>query len=183
MDPASLPAELKRVADFHGHLCPGLVIGFRAAQAAAQALNLTRSEDEELVVVAENDSCSVDAFQVLLGTTFGKGNLKWLDHGKQVFTVTDRRQGRAVRVAFVGDALRVKRPDGSTDRDQFMNALLDAPAEAILKISQAPATPPEPARIEPSLTCARCGEGVQKSKSVAADGRVLCRPCAREEGL
>ncbi len=183
MATAPLPADLQRAIDFHGHLCPGLAIGYRAALAAARALGLSRSADEELVAVVENDSCSVDAFQVLLSTTFGKGNLKWLDHGKQVFTVTDRRQNRAVRVAFVGDHLRAKRADGSTDRDNFLAALLQSSESAILKVEEVPPAPPDLARIEPSLTCARCGEGVQESRSVKAGGRVFCRPCAREQGL
>ncbi len=180
MDPANLPPDLQAAVRFHGHLCPGLLIGFRAAKAAAQALGLTRSQDEELVAVVENDSCSVDAFQALLGTTFGKGNLKWLDYGKQVFTLTDRRQNRAVRVAFTGDALRPRRADGSVDREAFSRLLLDAPDQDILKIEEVPPAPPDLARIEPSLTCARCGEAVQESKAVRVAGQTLCRPCARE---
>jgi len=180
MDLANLPPDLQGVARFHGHLCPGLMIGYRAAQAATRALGLVRSQDEELVAVVENDSCSVDAFQALLGTTFGKGNLKWLDHGKQVFTLSDRGQKRAVRVAFTGDGLRPRRPDGSVDREAFMDILLSAPEEAILKVEEVPPAPPELARIEPSLTCARCGEAVQESKAVRVGGQTLCRPCARE---
>src|SRR5680860_1850928 len=74
-DRLGLPADLQRAVDFHGHVCPGLVIGYRAAKAAAHALQVETSGDEELILIAENDSCSVDAFQVLLSTTFGKGNL------------------------------------------------------------------------------------------------------------
>ncbi|MGD8560946.1 MAG: FmdE family protein [Desulfarculaceae bacterium] len=183
MDYALLPDSLRQAAEFHGHLCPGLMIGWRAALAAAQALELSPSPDEEVVAVVENDSCSVDAFQWLLSTTFGKGNLKWLDHGKQAFTVIDRKQNRAVRVYFRGDHLKDKRPDGSTDREAYMKALLSAPDEEILEVHQVEPLPPDPARIEPSLPCARCGEATQKSKTVSDGDRVLCRPCARELGL
>jgi formylmethanofuran dehydrogenase subunit E len=120
MDQVNLPEDLKHAIDFHGHLCPGLMIGWRAARAISQALDLKPSQDEELVAVVENDSCSVDAFQALLSTTFGKGNLKWLDHGKQVFTVIDRKAGRAVRASFIGDRKKHQKPDGSTDRESFM---------------------------------------------------------------
>ncbi|MFH1035413.1 MAG: FmdE family protein [Pseudomonadota bacterium] len=180
MELANLPPDLQEAVRFHGHLCPGLLIGYRAARAAAQALGLTRSQDEELVAVVENDSCSVDAFQALLGTTFGKGNLKWLDHGKQVFTLTDRRQNRAVRVAFSGDALKTRLPDGSVDRQAFIRLLLESPEADILKVHLVDPAPPDLARIEPSLTCARCGEAVQESKAVLVAGSKLCRPCASE---
>ncbi len=182
MDPRPMPPELAEAVKFHGHLCPGLLIGYRAALAARQALGLARSQDEELTAVVENDSCSVDAIQVLLGATFGKGNLKWLDHGKQVFTITDRGQNRAVRVAFVGDALRPRRPDGSVDREAFIKTLLEEPDQRLLKVEEVAPTPPDLARIEPSVACGRCGEMVQESKTVLRNGRAYCRACAREMG-
>lgn len=182
MDLATLPSDLQEAVRFHGHICPGLLIGYRAAKAAAQALGLEHSQNEELVAVVENGSCSVDAFQALLSTTFGKGNLKWLDHGKQVFTLTDRRRNRAVRVAFTGDCLRPRQPDGSVDREAFSRILLEAPDSQLLKVEEVPPAPPEMAHIEPSLTCARCGEAVQESKSLSMAGQTLCRPCAREVG-
>ncbi len=183
MDMHELPPDLQEAVAFHGHLCPGLVIGWRAARAAARFLGIESSADEELVALVENDSCSVDAFQVLLSTTFGKGNLRWLDHGKQVFTVIDRGRGRAVRVAFKGDHLKTVGSDGSVDRRAFMQALLRAPEQEILKLEEVEPLAPEKARIEPTLTCALCGEGVQESRSLKHRDRVLCRPCARREGL
>ncbi|HPX56864.1 MAG TPA: FmdE family protein, partial [Syntrophales bacterium] len=88
---------LKTCVDFHGHLCPGLVYGYRVAMEAMARLGLARAEDEETVLISENDSCAVDAFQVLLGTTLGKGNLILRDYGKNAYTVFDRNTGRALR--------------------------------------------------------------------------------------
>jgi formylmethanofuran dehydrogenase subunit E len=180
MDQAKLPADLQRAIEFHGHLCPGLMIGWRAARAASRRLGLGRAEDEELVAEVENDSCSVDALQSMLSTTFGKGNLLFYDHGKQVFTVTDRNRGRAVRVAFVAEDAKPRLADGSTDREAFMQTLLEAPEERLFKVEEVEARPPGEAVIEPSLRCARCGEPTQRSKTVEVGGQKLCRPCARE---
>ena len=64
MDPDDLSnALLDDVAAFHGHLCPGLLIGYRAALVALNFLGVERAVDEDLVLITENDSCSVDAFQ------------------------------------------------------------------------------------------------------------------------
>ena len=180
MDQANLPDDLKRALDYHGHLCPGLLIGWRAVRAASQALDLKPSRDEELVAIVENDSCSVDAFQALLSTTFGKGNLKWLDHGKQVFTVIDRQAGQGVRVSFIGEHKKKQKPDGSTDRQAFMADLLNAPQEELFEVRRVTPQPPREARIEPSLPCQRCGELTQKSKMKQVAGQSLCRPCAAE---
>lgn len=58
-----LPEALEAAVRFHGHLCPGLLIGYRAALLALDALGVGPSVDEDLILIAENDSCSVDAFR------------------------------------------------------------------------------------------------------------------------
>ena len=63
----------EKCVEFHGHSCGGLAIGYRAALYAKELLGTGRSEDEEIVCVAENDACGVDAIQVLLGCSAGKG--------------------------------------------------------------------------------------------------------------
>ena len=180
MDQGKLPGDLRDAVKFHGHLCPGLMIGWRAARAASEWLGVKSSGDEELVTIAENNSCSVDAFQYMLSTTFGKGNLVFKDHGKQVFTVISRDQNRAVRVSFVGDKLKKTGPDGATDREAFMESLLAAPDEDVVSLNEVEPAPPSHARIEPGIACARCGEPTQKSKLVIIGGKNYCRPCAGE---
>ncbi|MCF8031847.1 MAG: hypothetical protein K9K66_00350 [Desulfarculaceae bacterium] len=182
MDLGTLPEDLKPLVKFHGHLCPGLLIGYRAAKAAADSLGLGPAEDEELVAVAENNSCSVDAFQQMLSTTFGKGNLIWRDYGKQAFTVIDRDKGKAVRVRFIGDGLKQKRPDGSVDREAFVQDLINRPQDEVVSVEEVAVEPPSEAVIEQSIACARCGEPTQSSRTVELAGQVYCRPCAAEVG-
>ena len=43
----------KKCVQFHGHQCPGLAIGYRAARLAMELLGVGRSKDEELVAVKE----------------------------------------------------------------------------------------------------------------------------------
>ena len=83
--------DLRDVIQFHGHLCPGLALGYRVAKAALRELKTDRPHDEELVAVVENDSCAVDAIQFVTGCTFGKGNLVFRDHGKHVYTFFNRK--------------------------------------------------------------------------------------------
>ena len=59
----------KGCVEFHGHECGGLAVGFRAALYAKELLGEERSEDEELVCIAETDACGVDAILVILGCT------------------------------------------------------------------------------------------------------------------
>src|SRR3990172_4604312 len=91
--------SLSDVADFHGHVCPGLALGFRVSKLALNELG-GRSKDEELVAMVENDSCAVDAVQVMTGCTFGKGNLIFRDYGKQVYTFIKRPSGKSIRISI-----------------------------------------------------------------------------------
>ena len=90
---------MKKAVDFHGHSCPGVAIGVIAAKYILEHGN-DFSIDEEIVAVVENDNCSVDAIQALLGTTFGKGNFKFLDHGKNNYTFYNRSKEIAVKLSL-----------------------------------------------------------------------------------
>jgi len=70
-------------------------------------MDLTRAVDEEIVAVCENDSCAVDALQVLLGTAAGKGNLIIKDFGKNAYTVLSRSRRQAYR--FPGKHITITR--------------------------------------------------------------------------
>ena len=88
----------EKAAAFHGHVCPGLTIGYRAALYAIDLLELTFSKDEQVVCITENDACGVDAIQAILGCSVGKGNLLFHMRGKQAFSFYNRKTGKAVRL-------------------------------------------------------------------------------------
>ena len=96
--------DFQKAAEFHGHTCPGLAMGYRVANYVKEYY--PRAKDEELVCIAENKSCSVDAIQSLLGCTAGKGNLILKDNGKQVFTVYSRDDNKALRIYFKGNVFK-----------------------------------------------------------------------------
>ena len=168
-----VPEDLRGAAGFHGHLCPGLVIGYRATKAALARLGVERSRDEELVCLVENSSCSVDAVQYLAGCTFGKGNLFFRDYGKQVFTFARRGDaGRAVRVS-----LKPVGP-GPGGREEKIDQFLSLAEEEMFKVDEVSLELPEEARILPSILCEDCGEPTMSTRVVEAGGRKLCIPCS-----
>lgn len=108
--------DWEKAVEFHGHICPGLASGYRAAQAALRALGATgRAADEELVAIAETDACGVDAIQVVTGCTAGKGNLFFRDYGKHAYTIGRRSDGQAVRVVVKELTRRLAAPPVDTD--------------------------------------------------------------------
>ena len=188
--------EFKRCAEFHGHVCPGLSIGYRAASAAMDRLREKRAEDEEIVAIVETDACSADAVQVLTGCTFGKGNFIHRDYGKMALTILSRITNRGVRVALKPGAFKpdeehaaliqkVTRGEASADESKRFEELhfkrtcdiLEAPVDKLFNITSVEMELPARARIEPSEPCARCGEPTMPPKMEIVDGQKICRGC------
>jgi len=90
------PEVIEQTIKFHGHSCPGLALGIRASEWALAEFG--RAVDEDIVAVVETDMCAVDAVQFLTGCTFGKGNLIYMDYGKNAFTFYRRSDGKAIRI-------------------------------------------------------------------------------------
>lgn len=90
----------EQCVEFHGHVCGGLTIGYKASLYAMELLRLNFSQDEEVVCIAENDACGVDAVQVVLGCSVGKGNLLFHIRGKQAFSFFNRKTGKSVRLVL-----------------------------------------------------------------------------------
>lgn len=168
------------IVAFHGHSCPGLLLGYRMSKAAMALVAGERSEDEEVVAIVENDACGVDALQCVTGCTFGKGNLIFKDYGKHVYTIYNRANGKAVRVVTSRRQDRNRETLGS-DPEAFKNWLLDAPDEEIMEIKEIPLPEPEFARIRNSVVCAHCGELVMETKARVKNGEMVCIPCAETE--
>ncbi|MCF8038587.1 MAG: formylmethanofuran dehydrogenase [Desulfohalobiaceae bacterium] len=188
--------DFKRCEAFHGHICPGLSIGYKAARLAMAKLDEIRAEDEEMVAVVETDACSADAVQVLTGCTFGKGNFHFRDHGKMALTLFSRATGKGVRVSMKPGAFE---PDpehrdllqkvmqgqaGEGEKEQFQELhlqrscdVLDMPEEQLFDLQEVEEELPARARIEPSEACSRCGEPTMRSKLEMVEGKALCRGC------
>lgn len=157
---------------FHGHSCGGLALGFRAALYAAELLGLTFSGDEETVCIAENDSCSVDAIQVVLGCSVGKGNLLFHMTGKQAFSFYDRKSGRSVRL------VARPKPPGLT-REQSFARYREAATGELFEVKETRLALPEKAGIFESRACEACGESTASPWIRLRDGKKLCVDCCK----
>jgi formylmethanofuran dehydrogenase subunit E len=162
----------KRCVEFHGHTCPGLAIGYRAALAAQERLQAKFSPDEEMVCVTENDACGVDAVQVLTGCSIGKGNLIYRDTGKQAFSFYSRKDGRKVRIVF---KMALNREEHS--REVLQEKILHASDEELFHFTDPVDLPPGKARIFNSIVCEECGEAAPEHKIRLNEGKKLCLGC------
>ena len=181
---------------FHGHMCPGLAIGIRAAEVALRDIG-PHAEDEEVVAVVETDMCGVDAIQYLTGCTFGKGNLIHLDYGKNAFTFYRRSDEKGVRIVTRPEAMSPPDPEWEALRSRLgdenlspelqqrfwelhaarSQQILDSPLDKLFQFKEPQKNIPSHARIMDSLTCESCGEWVMETRTRRLAGKTLCIPC------
>lgn len=160
----------EKAAAFHGHVCGGLAIGYKAALYAIRLLDLTFSDDEQVVCISENDACGVDAIQVILGCSVGKGNLLFHMTGKQAFSFYNRASGKSVRLVLKPKPRKMTREESF---DYYRN---EDPAE-LFDVKETKIVLPEPARIFDSYVCEQCGETTGANWIRIAGGKKLCTDC------
>ena len=168
---------IEKAEKFHGHRCGGLAIGIKVCQALAEmwGINISISNPnstltEKIVCLAENDSCSVDAIQSILGCTIGSGTLTIKNCGKQAFNFFDRESGKSVRIYFCADVEEIPR----SSRADFI--LSKSPGE-LFTFSAPNFQMPKKASISKNAVCEICKERVSESKAVIKEGLAFCRQC------
>jgi len=185
--------KLDEIVKFHGHVCPGLVLGYRVSLFALKELG-RKAKDEEIVAIVESNSCAVDAVQVMTGCTFGKGNLIFKDYGKQVYTFIKRPSGKAIRISIAWTPppetekemwKRYMKGERSKDvlkvvhqrKTRKIDSILKAKDRDLFKVKHIKISLPEEARIYPSIRCERCGEKTMEPRLRVKNGKMVCIPC------
>jgi len=187
---------------FHGHKCPAMPLGLRAAAAAMNYLGVERARDKELHVISETGKghaagCFLDGIMVATGCTYGKSNIEKRYYNKMAFTLIDVPRQKAVRVALRPDFFAhmlqspfiEQRKKGIPPQDispqiadPLIARVMSISEESFLQIG--PVTDysldREPGVFEAG-PCVRCGEMAFVNKLRAVDGEDLCIPCTNAE--
>jgi formylmethanofuran dehydrogenase subunit E len=187
--------QVERAIAFHGHECPGLWIGLRAAELCLRELG--HNDRNPLTAVVETDMCGVDGIQVLTGCTLGKGNLIHRDFGKMAFTFYRRSDGKCFRALFnreamgpeneelrglmkklfAGQATDEERARADELKSRARQRVFEAPLEELFTVSKPSSPAPSQAKILDSLTCSACGESTMESRTRRFGGQTYCIPC------
>ncbi len=196
---------LRKAEEFHGHVCPYLVLGLRASEIAFEKLGVARpgvsgTLHEDLLAIVEANNCFADGVQVATGCTLGNNSLIYLDAGKTALTLFKRGEKKGVRVYVDPEKInqlipqeaselwrRVVRERKGSEEDavrlheifkQLGRKMLNLPEE-YFKVSFVEITEePERAPIFENVRCESCGELVMKPRAVFIDGKAYCPSCA-----
>lgn len=186
------------VGEFHGHICPGSAIGYKATKIAIEKLKIDPSKDEEILAIVENDSCAVDSIQIVLSCTFGKGNLIFNDYGKGVYTIASRDKNKAIRLSMKKsfNPMKINPKFGKLKEKERNNTILpeekkelkiitkevceyiiNMPDDKIFSITNVEMPSIEKASIYKSLICDNCGEQTAEHRIKKYEDEKLCIPC------
>lgn len=185
---------------FHGHKCPAMPMGLRVGAAAMNALGVERAKDGQLVAFVDlgEDHCATcygDGLQVIMGTTFGKGNIKKTHKGKWAVTVVDRATGKAVRVTpkaeamlnnkksiFFTDYRMLGKPASSVPDeivDKLVDGVMNAPDDKLINISPVFQYELEPKKDSfDGFVCEECGEMTVMEYGRIKGDKKVCMDCA-----
>jgi len=191
--------EFEQAMAFHGHKCPAMPLGYRAAQAAMNTLGVERARDKELYVVAETGKghaagCFLDGVMSATGCTYGKSNIEKKYYNKMAFALIDVERGKSVRVRlkddFFGNMLNspfvAQRKQGVPPQDvpaeisnPLVEKVLTMPEDMFLEVGpvEAYAFPKGKGCFDTDL-CSKCGERVFINKLTKTDSGFVCIPCS-----
>jgi formylmethanofuran dehydrogenase subunit E len=182
--------QLDRAVAFHGHECPGLTIGLRAASCACAISGTTTKPPRGR---GGNGHVRGGRHPGPDRLPYGKGNLIHRDLGKMAFSFYRRKDGSASGPFCVRNptARPASRP-GADEEGLFRRATEEKPRcdemrestantccpSTFPRSSHRRAAAPPPRRGHPGQpACEHCGESTMESRTRRFDGKTLCIPC------
>jgi len=190
---------LKKVVDFHGHLCPDLVIGCKACEYALKLVSKNGSLDRGISVIAENSTSALDAIQVLFGATIGNQHLKVLDFGKHNYIFSFENGHKALRLSMRrqhycdGDEYRaiedkIVRDEATLDEvvhfqrllDGWVRHLFNLSYEELFDVEWIESVQPSIETASVYMTCCKCGQQVLRTRKIDYQGKIYCIPCFQQ---
>lgn len=198
---------VRRAEEFHGHVCPFLILGLRASEIAMQRLGVEKASaketiSEELLAIVECNNCFADGVQVATGCTLGNNSLIYLDVGKNAVTLVRRGEWRGIRVYIDSERVREKyfssearelfekvivRREGSREDIEMLRKLwseiglsMASVPEEMFKVEEVRVSEIERSPIFESVRCELCGELVMKTRTRTVNGKNVCLSCFGE---
>ncbi|MDR0704870.1 MAG: formylmethanofuran dehydrogenase subunit E family protein [Planctomycetaceae bacterium] len=183
------PEIIAKAKELHGHTCPGLCIGFRAAEWVAREFETGKPENR-LIAVSEIGMCGVDAFQIVLDCTAGKGNMIVKNsYGKHAFNFYRPRDGKKVRLLwkmketpeFQKKMQSINSDDPKARNTAMQEYIMSAPFDDLFVVQEPLEEMPDIKRTKKDIPCSFCGEGVETLLIKEKDGKKICVPCLAKQ--
>ena len=176
----SFEEDLQRAVAFHGHMCPGQVIGTRMARLAMTYFGIEDADTyRDLIAFVECDRCLADAVISVANCHLGKRRLKWYDYGIMAARFYDIASDRAIRITQRPGV--PKAPHDKQEMLDFFAGFSDAELFLVHEVELPDFKEFDlPGRPRKTQVCEVCGERIHDGRGVERDGHTYCRRCAGE---
>ncbi|KNZ68978.1 formylmethanofuran dehydrogenase subunit E [Thermincola ferriacetica] len=126
MDWKLLPPDLQELAEHHTHLCPGVLIGYKACKYAVDIIGLS----ENMLVIADRESCGNDAVRFLLKCDSEAGSFICRNGNGFSWSFYNKDEEEGVTLTLNANVMK----QVSGDREQAMLWLLNVPADVLFTV-------------------------------------------------
>lgn len=194
-----LNMSLKRVVDFHGHLCPDLVLGCKLCEYARKLFPSNGGIGGNISVIAENSTSALDAIQIMLGTTMGNQRMLVMDFGKHNYTLLSPKSATGYKLSIKKQQYGEEEVYHQLERkissnraviedvvhfqkvlDGRVKRLLSLEPEDIYAVHSVQAVQPPVEMPSVFVVCGRCGEEVLETRTIDYQGGFYCSSCFQQ---
>lgn len=179
-----LERALAEAQAFHGHMCPGQLLGVRLALLGVRYVGVEDPKrSKSLIAWVEVDRCGADAVQTVTGCKPGKRTLKLVDYGKLAATFLNTETGEAARVVARSDS-RERAMQLYPDLPKYdaqMKTYRTLPDDQLFDVQRVRVEVGEydrPGKPVLRVTCVLCGEEVNDARHIEGDDGPICKACA-----
>ncbi|MDA8226540.1 MAG: FmdE family protein [Desulfitobacterium hafniense] len=175
----------EQVVDFHGHICSEIAIGYRITQIALRELGLAPLPESELIIMAETQSCAIDAFQVLTQATIGRKSIIINELGKHAYYFHYSGSNQTLRIAISPELANYLNQDLSklSPREkqnkvlESIHSLLSIEENTFCTIRKLSSILPKSSLSKGWTVCSNCNEPMRVEHAIIADKKALCKGC------
>lgn len=177
---------LEESVAFHGHLCPGQVIGVRMSMLGLHLIDIEDpkgADRKKLYVIVEIDRCATDAIQSVTGCRLGKRTMGFKDFGIMAATFVNLETSAAVRIVAREEARSLAAQHNAhilDKREQQLQAyksMDDAELFTVYHVEINLSEADLPGKPMSRVACDHCGEWVQDNREITDEDITLCKGC------
>jgi len=187
-----------RAVAFHGHVCPGIVVGYRASVMVLELLGRSgQLLGESHYAIVENDVCGVDGVQLITGCTLGNDSLIIDNQGKFAFSWVDKKSGEGFRLLLkaplwesdeplelhrkvkLGTATAEERQRFIAMRGKRGQEMMELSDQDLFQVEAIVRKIPGKPRLFPFGQCTRCNEPFMRPWAQSINDEIICPECAR----
>ena len=127
---------LRRISEFHGHLGPFVVVGYRMGEVANRLLGADAFAKTAVALTGGKPprSCVIDGIQLSSGCTIGKGTIGLVDQGEVASIFLSKKDRRRVKISLRQDKLEEISSVQRGDMEELARKLYSLDDEELFEI-------------------------------------------------